>query len=152
MRRTIERVTYFADLSPYRYVLQDRYHHHVEQPDAVNVGWLSRDHEFRSGPAPPWLIPGLLAAIAGGLVNVTRGFHICDLCPGATRQRAEMEFNGRREFLGNGEIRIRSVTGTLYAAPSLIPHYVAEHHYLPPDAFTEAIRPAGTSGRTAPCA
>jgi len=41
------------------------------------------------------LVPGLLTVVAGGLVNVMRGNHICDLCPGATSPPAEMAFNGR---------------------------------------------------------
>jgi hypothetical protein len=73
-------VTYFADLSPYSYGLGGRHDHLVEQPDAVNVGWLGAGHEFPAGQAPGWLVPGILKLVAGGRVNQMRGYHVCDLC------------------------------------------------------------------------
>jgi hypothetical protein len=141
-------VTYFADLSPYSYGLDGRHDHLVEQPDAVNIGWLGAGHEFPAGQAPGWLVPGILKVVTGGLVNLMRGYHVCDLCqPPHWPPPIEMEFDGRKEGLGNGEIRVRGADGTLYAAPSLIAHYVAEHRYLPPDGFIEAIREASHPGQ-----
>ena len=40
---------------------------------------------------------------------------------------------------GNGEIRVVDVMGTTYVAPVLILHYVAEHGYLPPKEFVDAV-------------
>jgi len=132
-------VTYFADMSPYSYARNGRNDARAEQPDAVNVGWLGAGHEFPVGQAPAWLVPGILKLVAGGLVNLMRGYHMCHLCERPYWPPIEMEFNGREEMLGNGEIRVRGADGTLYAAPSLIAHYVAEHAYLPPDGFIEAV-------------
>jgi hypothetical protein len=140
-------VTYFADLSPYSYGLDGRHDHLVEQPDAVNVGWLGTGHEFPAGQAPGWLVPGILKLVAGARVNQTRGYHVCDLCQCSRLPPIEMELDGRKEALGDAEIRARGADGTLYAAPSLIAHYVAEHGYRPPDGFIEAIRETAQAGQ-----
>ena len=139
-------VTYFADLSPYSFLLNGPNDHFVEQPDAVNIGWLGAGHEFPVGQTPEWLVPGLLKLVAHDLVNLTRGFHQCHMCEHPYWPPMEAEFNGEQQMLGNGEIRVRGADGTLYAAPSLIAHYVAEHAYLPPDGFIDAIREAALTG------
>jgi hypothetical protein len=41
--------------------------------------------------------------------------------------------------VGDAEVRVRASNGTVYAAPNLIVHYVAEHKYRPPDAFLGAV-------------
>jgi hypothetical protein len=139
-------VTYFADLSPYSYALNGHDDDLVEQPDALNIGWLGAGHEFPAGQAPGWLVPGILKVVTGGLVNLMRGYHMCHLCQRAHWPPVNIEFGEREQVLGNGEIRVRGADGTLYAAPSLIAHYVAVHSYLPPDGFIEAIREAARAG------
>jgi hypothetical protein len=139
-------VTYFADLSAYSYALNGRNDDRVEQPDAVNIGWLDAGHEFPTGQAPGWLVPGLLTLVTGGLVNLMRAYHMCHMCQRPHWPLTEMKFGERGQMLGNGEIRVRGADGTLYAAPALIAHYVAEHSYLPPDGFIEAIREASRTG------
>ncbi len=48
---------------------------------------------------------------------------------------------GDTEFtVGNGEIHISGEGSTVYVAPTMIVHYIIEHHYLPPAAFIEALR------------
>ncbi len=135
-------VTYFADLSPYSYALNGRHDDLAEQPDAVNIGWLGAGHEFPAGQAPGWLVPGILKLVTGGLVNLMRGYHMCHLCRRPHWPPITMDFDGREQMLGNGEIRVRGAGGTRYAAPSLIAHYIDGHSYLPPDGFIEAIREA----------
>ena len=51
-----------------------------------------------------------------------------------------MELDGSPVLLGHCEIRIRDQDGTVYAAPSLLPHYMAAHHYLPPPGVLQALR------------
>jgi hypothetical protein len=65
---------------------------------------------------------------------------MCHMCQRPHWPPIEMKFDEREQMLGNGEIRVRGADGTLYAAPSLIAHYVADHSYLPPDGFIDAIR------------
>jgi hypothetical protein len=40
--------------------------------------------------------------------------------------------------LGNGEIRVPGANGLVYAAPTLICHYIDEHEYGPPEDFLHA--------------
>ncbi|WP_443732102.1 DUF7919 family protein [Streptantibioticus silvisoli] len=44
-----------------------------------------------------------------------------------------------RDILGMAEIHVEQKDGQAFASPSLILHYVLEHHYLPPAAFCEAV-------------
>ncbi|MGW6949192.1 DUF7919 family protein [Streptomyces xanthophaeus] len=44
-----------------------------------------------------------------------------------------------RASAGTGEIRVPCSPGTVFAAPSLIGHYVVVHSYLPPQPFIEAV-------------
>ena len=48
--------------------------------------------------------------------------------------------SGQEIDVGNGEIRIADEDGLVFAAPTIILHYIVEHCYLPPDAFIEALR------------
>jgi hypothetical protein len=71
-------------------------------------------------------------------VALMRGGHDCEFCaPGSARWA---ERNGEKRLLGVAEIRVFSRRGHIYAAPTLIYHYVAVHHYKPPDEFLEALR------------
>lgn len=67
------------------------------------------------------------------------------------RQSVEAERGGERLLLGTAEIRAYGANGVLYAAPTLIYHYVAMHHYQPPDEFVRAAmtgpRPPGDDYR-----
>jgi hypothetical protein len=54
--------------------------------------------------------------------------------------------DGRPVVLGAAEIRVIGET-EIYAAPTLIVHFVAEHDYMPPEAFITAVTtgpPAGS--------
>ena len=67
-----------------------------------------------------------------------RGRHDCEFCPvGSARY---FERNGQRLRLSTSEIRVFSRDGWIYAAPTLIYHYVAIHHCKPPDEFLKALR------------
>jgi hypothetical protein len=59
-------------------------------------------------------------------VNQTRGIHCCPFCKG--------------EVLPTGSYEMR-VAGAceVYAAPSLVHHYVVAHGYRPPDEFIAAV-------------
>src|SRR5262249_25113044 len=51
-----------------------------------------------------------------------------------------VQIDGRHIGVGNGEIQVTGEGTTIYVAPTMILHYVAEHHYLPPDEFIKALR------------
>lgn len=130
-------MTWFEDLSPYTYC------ENVwtppgtaAAPTAVNVGWLDGVHPFATADPRPELVEALLR-LCRKRVNVMRVMHRCELCAEPELGIVE-QIDGETIHLGNTEIRVIAADGTLYAAPTLIAHYVAEHHYLPPTAFVTA--------------
>ena len=50
-----------------------------------------------------------------------------------------LEYEGQRKLLGMSQIRIPSSSGLIWAAPSLIYHYIVAHSYLPPQAYLDAV-------------
>lgn len=69
-----------------------------------------------------------------GVVNATRGIHLCNLCA-ESAQRASVL---RQSRLGSAELRV-FYADKVYASPNLIYHYVVEHGYKPPQEFVEAV-------------
>ncbi|HEX2312604.1 MAG TPA: hypothetical protein VHJ17_02660 [Thermomonospora sp.] len=72
------------------------------------------------------------------LVNRTRGWHECFLCP-AGPYPIRMDFEGTELALGDAEIRVVGPDGTVYAAPNLVAHYIGAHSYRPPQGFIDAF-------------
>lgn len=70
-------------------------------------------------------------------VAQTRGVHPCPFCDNP--HGIEVERDGRILLLGTAEIRVFGEKSTIYAAPTLIYHYVAGHHYAPPETFVRAV-------------
>jgi len=98
------------DLSPYSYMGHN---------DSVkSIGWLEGD--FPKGHVDPNVIE-LLEKYP--ITNRCRGVHGCEYC---------------RETAGNGEIWTVGEHG-VYAAPSLLIHYIKEHNYLPPHEFIDSV-------------
>ena len=116
-------MAYYEDLSTYRYFNEDV---------ALNIGWLSKEHPFPTGSVPEELLPKL-AACLDYPVNQTRGLHGCDFCEDAFSYYEE---NSR---VGSAEFRIFAEDGTVYAAPTLLHHYIEKHNYRPPQAFIDAV-------------
>lgn len=120
-------MTYFADLTPYEY--------YPDEPelDAFNIGWLDLAEEYVKGETSQefqtrlWLF-------CYGVVNPTRGFHLCNLCAESANAVSVL----KKTRLGTAEIRVFHQDKT-YAAPNLIYHYVVDHGYRPPGEFIEAV-------------
>ncbi|MGW1230276.1 DUF7919 family protein [Streptomyces sp. NPDC002530] len=74
-------------------------------------------------------------------VNQTRNFQTCELCPRgrANSQHQSIEHNGSLIWMGSGEIRVPHGTGEVFAAPTLIAHFVDHHNYRPPASFIKAV-------------
>ncbi|GAA1555537.1 hypothetical protein GCM10009678_43190 [Actinomadura kijaniata] len=129
-------MTYYEDLSVYEYfdeedvISTETGGYIVVRPTytRLNVGWLSDEQPFPRGTPPDGLLPALRWLTEGQGVNLTRGWHWCELCA----PKGE-------EVTGNGEIRVPGAPGVVYAAPVMITHYVAEHGYLPPAEFVTAL-------------
>ncbi|MER7397608.1 hypothetical protein ABT381_19105 [Streptomyces sp. NPDC000151] len=101
----------------------------------LNVGWLSREHDYQKKETPEGLVKAL-AKLAENSVNVQRGMHFCELCPSFQVARENTSWNDT--FIGSGEIHVTSSRGVTYAAPAMIVHYVDSHSYSPPEDFCTA--------------
>jgi hypothetical protein len=127
-------VAYYPDLTEYQYsysVTERRYN----GLPLVSIGWMEPPHPLRTGDAPPGFAERLAAFCARDkLVNLLCGHQDCAFC-GATYHQFLRRTGSP---LGNGEIRVLG-DGVVYAAPSLICHYVAAHSYLPPPEFVDAV-------------
>jgi hypothetical protein len=122
-------VAFFEDLTPYTY-----FHPEEEAPGTVNIGWLDPDHPFPTGPTSE-AFRAKLGRLCERRVKRTRGFHPCHFC------------KGRERPASSSEMRV-AAGGRVYAAPSLVQHYVAAHGYRPPDEFIAAVLASdeGTAG------
>jgi hypothetical protein len=164
-------LTYFADLSPYSY-------RHGQRDPAINVGWLDGERTFEVDEPSEPLLDALWRFVCAP-VNQSRGLHQCELCPrdrvrevqrrvrdpedashkipmgklpwptDARRRSNDAEHNGEQRLIGSAEIRNFGTDGTIYAAPTLIYHYVAQHQYKPPVGFVGALLD-GPNPRAAP--
>jgi hypothetical protein len=124
-------MAYFQDLSEYEYARSA-----FSRPGTKAVGWLALGHKFDTSRPTDDLLD-LLWLYCSISVAQTRGGHLCEFCPSAVPHYTER--NGKSLFLGTSEIRVFSKGDVTYAAPTLIYHYVAAHHYKPPDEFLRAL-------------
>lgn len=125
---------YFPDLSPYQYYLKSP----VET--VRNVGWLDADKPYSVGVVSEQVLIKLEDLICSTVpvdvhVNRLRGHVPCPLCGDGPMTTA----SGAGE-LGASKIWIPALSPRgHYAAPSLVYHYIRDHHYHPPADFIEAV-------------
>lgn len=120
----------YDDLTEYRYSESDR--------PMLNVGWLGADREFRTGPPDAELVRSLLQ-LAERQENIMRGVHHCEFCDEESPIRLKAPVERGWVSLGMGELHVRGSEGVIYAAPSLVVHYVIAHGYQPPASFRAAV-------------
>ncbi|WP_240617305.1 hypothetical protein [Nocardioides speluncae] len=104
----------------------------------INVGWLSASETFPTGVVSPAVFSQLLKH-AENQKNIMRGVHDCEFCDEESPVRMSAPTDRGYVSLGMGELHVSGSDGRLYAAPSLILHYIDAHHYLPPAEFIEAV-------------
>lgn len=128
-------MAFFEDLSPYEYARGT-----FSVPGTLNVGWLSGERSFPTAKPRPETLEALWRYCHVSVAQ-TRGLHRCDVCSDAeTRVQANVgRHGGERLLLGSSELRVFGSGGVIYAAPTMIFHYVVVHDYAPPDAFVEAL-------------
>lgn len=124
-------MTTYEDLSPYVYEPTD------PSVTTLNVGWLGRASSFDTGSVDEQVRAALVLLAADHDVNLMRGMHDCELCDRESPIREPL--NDRVVALGCSEIHVTADDGVVYAAPTLVIHYIDEHGYLPPQAFTDAV-------------
>jgi hypothetical protein len=122
---------YYADLTPYRYLSMVS-----GDPNQLNVGWLGKGNPYSQGEVSEEFLDRLFEFCRAYLLTMG-GNHKCELCEhpsnGIRVRRGEKE-----TWLGDAEIRVVG-KGKVYAAPTLIFHYVTAHKYRPPDEFIQAV-------------
>ncbi len=128
-------MTYFPDLTPYMY---DRMNHGFALP-VLNVGWLDVSEPYSTGETSSEFQERLLDFCAREyIVLLTMGHRECQYCANPSYRVVVQHSNGKPITLGNGEIRVIGKSA-IYAAPTLIFHYVTVHNYQPPNEFIEAV-------------
>ena len=119
----------YQDLSDYRYCSDEA------RPGTKNVGWLGKGQEFETATPTDAVLGALWGYCKVSAVQM-RGIHECEFCSGPS-ECGERE--GERLLLGAAEIRVFSDGPSIFAAPTLIYHYVSVHHYRAPEQFIEAL-------------
>ena len=125
-------MAYFKDFSEYTYFGPP-----AQQPGTKNIGWLADGVAFETEEPAEELLDWVWAYAKVSTVR-SRGMHRCEFC--ADRHANYPERNGMKLMLGTAELRVFAESGEIYAAPNLIYHYIAVHHYKPPREFVEAMR------------
>lgn len=115
----------YDDLTEYEYGLASTL------PGVKSVGWLGGSKTFRTGTLESELLSRLLDICENSTSRQTRGLHKCPFCD-------HQAMAGKR-VLGSAEVWVKGKS-CIYAAPDMIAHFVAIHHYLPPPEFVEALR------------
>jgi hypothetical protein len=124
-------MAHYSDFSEYCYG-----HGTFHVPGTVNIGWLGASLDFEQMDPNEGLLD-LVWDYCKISVAQYRGIHGCEYCQ--PRRSDVGQRNGEMRLLGSAEIRVFADTGTIYAAPDLIYHYMAVHRYKPPDQFISAL-------------
>jgi hypothetical protein len=129
-------MTFLPDGAPFTYG-------DAPEPDMIAIGWLDASEPFTTGSVPSEFVERLRILCRDHEVNRTRGWHYCNLCPpspGPELPRPVAVDSPEGEFyVGHSEIRVVGPSGTRYAAPQMIIHYVETHEYKPPDDFIAGV-------------
>lgn len=144
-------MTYIEDLSLYSYANSAFY-----RPVTKAVGWLGRQHAFEVSPPMEEVLDTVWQYCKSPVAQM-RGQHECEFCRSQLLPPSDMtsmldalkdqdnrvwraERNGETLFLGSAEIRVFGRNELIYAAPTLIYHYISVHHYNPPEEFLRALK------------
>lgn len=104
--------------------------------DPLAVGWLQRNRPYDQGPVPDGFLEQLLTfCFEKNTVCATAGARRCPLCSESVEPITR---DGETAHFGRAEIRVFGEVD-IFAAPTLIYHYVAEHGYRPPGVFIDAV-------------
>lgn len=125
-------MTFFRDLTPYTYG------HFNGSIACVNIGWLAFGQAYNTGPVSENMLAALWKYVRCPAVQ-HRGYHRCDLCQPSPLRPISAIRNGESVQLGSAEIRVFGPDGRVYAAPTMIYHYLLNHQYSPPAEFVTAL-------------
>lgn len=125
-------MAYYKDFSQYQYMEEGK------EKNTVNIGWLGDKEDFKKGQVSEEFLRALWEYIKYP-IHRKRGWHTNKgLDVDTSIFVAECE--GYDVLLGTYEIRVLSLNKCLiYASPSMILHYIIDHHYLPPKEYMDAV-------------
>ena len=107
---------YYPDLSQYNYI--------EDEDNTLNIGWLDVNHPFLKGALSDTFTERLILFRQYIVRDENLGPHKCHFCG---------------KYRSSGELRVFGRNNTIYAAPTMIIHYVVEHNYFPPQEFIDAV-------------
>jgi hypothetical protein len=106
------------------------------------VGWLTAAQPFPTGPVPPEFVKKLRAFCQTSYTILppkrAKRDGRCPLDKSCPRQLLTLTDGDATIYLDNAEIRVIG-DDDIFAAPTLIYHYVTAHQYKPPDEFVTAV-------------
>jgi len=137
-------MTYFKDLTFFRYSDATWAFNEGIPYIFLNIGWLDSEHPYTTGePREKDLLTYVLSRHCEFPVNMCRGTHRCHFCqfpPDCYKAVPEpLMHHGKQINVGNGEIFIRGMNNLVYVAPTMIYHYIRDHNYNPPEEFVDAV-------------
>jgi hypothetical protein len=142
-------MTYYKDLSDYRYVKDitgredaevEWLHEDNSSYQLLNVGWLDGRFPFPSGSFHgKEKTLKIIANYCRYSFHITMGMHICNICEDPYLGLLRLDQPSFYCFIGDGEIYIKGDKNIIYVAPTLIYHYIEKHRYIPPKSFIEAL-------------
>lgn len=112
------------DLEPCTYWNDER----VNSYEMLAIGWLGNKCPKSSHKAPTAFVRKLEKLVKNRFEYITyMGVHFCELCKEGNRHQEQ------------GQIFIPCKYGKVFAAPTMIVHYIKAHGYVPPQSFIDAV-------------
>ncbi len=122
-------MAYYADLSPRPYFDSEM------ADNRVAVGWLDAAHPYAQGKVSESFLDKLIDLLVKPWAPMYLLGHAECLWWGVDD---DARYNGSSAVVGTPNLFVPG-DGFLYAAPSMIAHYILAHTYAPPAEFCEAV-------------
>ncbi len=135
---------YFPDMSPYSYGTWYR-EQSIAFQEVRTIGWLKQGFTYSKGKVGDRFLQKLQQMYQSPRVHIRgmRGYHQCDLCdPSLANKDQQSASSPQQIWRGSSELWIPSSMSSqlIYAAPSMIRHYIIAHEYRPPDEFIQSVQ------------
>jgi hypothetical protein len=122
-------VAYYPDLLPCSYFGSEL------ADTLITIGWLDEAHPYAQGDVSEPFLDKLFDLLAQPWApTYLLGYHDCPWCGDNYSAR----YTGRSINVGALNLFVPGA-GFLYAAPSMIAHYILAHAYAPPTEFRDAV-------------
>jgi hypothetical protein len=123
-------MTAIADLSPCTYL--------SDSPQVLAVGWLGRSESYQHGPVDEGVFAKLIELLVDPWQRIYfMGRHECEFCR-FTGCASNVSYRNQSVTVGVANVFVPG-EGVLFAAPSMIVHYIDSHEYAPPQVFQDAV-------------